>query len=343
MSFSRYLKDLFWAILCFLAIILIMNFILISSTALNKTIDDIIYMNVLIFSIFLAFLIVGYIKWINIYRDFRNALYNKENIDGFLPDGEKLEEVLIRETVNLKNEEKLKAIKELKENLNEINDYVAKWIHEIKIPLSVCELIADEIEEEGLSNIAGELRQELERINFLVSQVLYTSRASSYSENFIIEEVNLNSIVKSVIKNNINSFISKKIELEMHDLDFNVFTDSKWIFYIIEQIINNACKYVDVQGRIEIYAEEDDECTRLFIRDNGMGIPYKDIGRIFDRGFTGDNGRKTSKSTGMGLYICKKIADKLNIKLEVSSQVSQYTEFTIIFYKMADYFNVTKL
>ncbi|WKV07533.2 sensor histidine kinase [Thermoanaerobacterium sp. CMT5567-10] len=320
-----------------------MNLILISSTALNKTIDDIIYMNVLIFSIFFAFLIVGYIKWINTYKDFRNALHNKENIDGFLPNGEKLEEVLIRETVNLKNEEKLKEIKELKENLNEINDYVTKWIHEIKIPLSVCELIADEIEEEGLSNIAGELRQELERINFLVSQVLYTSRASSYSEDFIIEEVNLNSIVKSVIKNNINSFISKKIELEMHDLDFNVFTDSKWIFYIIEQIINNACKYVDVQGRIEIYAEEDDECTRLFIRDNGMGIPYKDIGRIFDRGFTGDNGRKTSKSTGMGLYICKKIADKLNIKLEVSSQVSQYTEFTIIFYKMADYFNVTKL
>ncbi|SNX53707.1 sensor histidine kinase [Thermoanaerobacterium sp. RBIITD] len=343
MSFSRYLKDLFWTILCFLAIILIVNLILISSTALNKTIEDIIYMNVLIFSIFFAFLIVGYIKWINAYKDFRNALHNKENIDGFLPNGEKLEEVLIRETVNLKNEEKLKEIKELKDNLNEINDYVTKWIHEIKIPLSVCELIADEIEEEGLSDIAGELRQELERINFLVSQVLYTSRASSYSEDFIIEEVNLNSIVKSVIKNNVNSFISKKIELEMHDLDFNVFTDSKWIFYIIEQIINNACKYVDVQGRIEIYAKENDECTRLFIRDNGMGIPYKDIGRIFDRGFTGDNGRKTSKSTGMGLYICKKIADKLNIKLEVSSQVSQYTEFTIIFYKMADYFNVTKM
>lgn len=98
-----------------------------------------------------------------------------------------------------------------------------------------------------------------------------------------------------------------------------------------------------MHGKIKIFAREDEESIKLFIKDNGMGISPKDIERIFDKGFTGDNGRKTTKSTGMGLYICKKIANKLNFNIEVSSQVSQYTEFKITFYKIADYFNVTKM
>ncbi|WP_234978644.1 sensor histidine kinase [Anaerosalibacter sp. Marseille-P3206] len=317
--------------------------ILLSSTALNRSISDIIYMNILIFSVSLIFLIIAYIKWRNTYKDIRKALCNKENIDRLLPNGNKLEQALMREIIDFKNEEKTIETSKLKEDLQEIHDYITKWVHEIKIPLSVCELIADKIEEEELYDISGELRQELERINFLTSQVLYTSRVSSYSEDFIIEEINIDGLVKSVIKNNINAFLSKKIEVVIDDLNYNVFTDSKWTFYILDQIINNACKYVDIHGKIEISAEEDDESVILSIKDNGMGIPTKDIERIFDRGFTGDNGRKTTKSTGMGLYIVRKIAIKLNIKIEVSSKVSQYTEFKIIFYKIADYFNVTKM
>lgn len=343
MSFFKYIKDSLWTILYFIGVICTINLILISSTALNKSIGDILYMNILIFSISLLFLILHYIKWKNSYKNFRNALYNKEDIDDFLPNGEKLEQVLIRETIDFKNEEKLRETKELKEDLEEINDYITKWVHEIKIPLSVCELIADKIEEEELYDISEELRGELERINFLTNQVLYTSRASSYSEDFAIEEINLYTLVKSVIKNNMNSFISKKIEVEMDNLDFSVFANSKWTFYVLDQIINNACKYTDMHGKIKIFAREDEESIKLFIKDNGMGIPPKDIERIFDRGFTGDNGRKTTKSTGMGLYICKKIASRLNFNIEVSSQVSQYTEFKITFYKIADYFNVTKM
>lgn len=227
--------------------------------------------------------------------------------------------------------------------MEEINDYITKWVHEIKIPLSVCELIADKLEDEGQYDLSKELIQETERMNFLVNQVLHMSRASSYSQDFIVEEVNLSSLVKNVVKNNMNLFISKKIELEMGNLDFNIFTDKKWAYYVIEQIVNNACKYVDVHGKIKIQGEENDESVILTIWDNGMGIPEKDIDRIFDRGFTGENGRKTTKSTGMGLYICKKVADQLNFNIEVSSEVSKYTEFKIIFYKLSDYLKVTKM
>ncbi|WP_325226645.1 sensor histidine kinase [Schnuerera sp.] len=277
------------------------------------------------------------------YKDFINAIYNKKKIDGFIPKGEKLEQELIRKTVDLKNKEKLRETEQLKENLDELNDYITRWVHEIKIPLSVCELIADKIEEEDMYNISEQLRQELEKMNFLVNQVLYTSKSSSYSEDFIVEEVNIDSLVKNAIKTNTNLFISKKIKLEIEELGFQVFTDRKWASYILEQIINNACKYVSIGGNIKIHAKEYEQNVALLIRDNGIGISKKDINRIFDRGFIGENARKTNKSTGMGLYICRKIANKINIEIKVNSQVSKYTEFKIIFYKLSDYFNVTKM
>ena len=341
MSLFKYLKDSLRTISCFLLIILIINLILITSTDLDKSILDIFYMNMLLFLIFIGFLIIDYIGWKSTYKGIENALNAHEKIDTYLPEGEKLEQLLMRKIIDFKNEEKLEEIKVLKESLEEVNDYTTKWVHEIKVPISVCELIADKMEDEGLYDTSKELRQEIERINFLINQVLYTSRASTYSQDFIVEEVNLGTLVKSIIKNNVNSFLSKKIEVEIGDLDFNIFTDSKWVCYVLEQIINNACKYVDINGEIEISAMENSESVILFIRDNGMGISAKDINRIFDRGFTGDNGRKTRKSTGMGLYICKKVADKLNINIEVSSQVSKFTEFRIIFYKLSDYLNVT--
>ncbi|MBU5438047.1 sensor histidine kinase [Tissierella sp. MSJ-40] len=300
-------------------------------------------MNILVFFISSIFLLIGYVKWIKEYKDLRKALYTDEPIDMLACQGNKLEQELIRQIIDFKKKEKLREVTMLKEDLEEISDYITQWAHEIKIPISVCDLIADKVEEEDLYNISEELRQELERIKFLTNQVLYISRVSSYSEDLIIEEVNLKALVTNVIKNNMNFFINKNIDLKIHDLDFNILTDKKWTSYILEQIINNACKYVNLQGKIEIYAKENEESVRLFIKDNGIGIPQKDIGRIFDRGFTGDNGRKTTKSTGMGLYICNKIASKLNHKIEVFSKQSQYTEFIIVFYNISDYFNVTNM
>src|SRR5690554_5292473 len=122
MRFFKYLKDLFWTIICFLLVTLVINLILITSTNINKSLNDIIYMNLLIFSISLTFLIIGYIRWRNMYKDFINAIYNKKKIDGFIPKGEKLEQELIRKTVDLKNKEKLRETEQLKENLDELND-----------------------------------------------------------------------------------------------------------------------------------------------------------------------------------------------------------------------------
>jgi len=343
MTIFKYLKDRAGAVVFFGLLFIVLDLILISSTDLNKSLLDIFYLNLLLVFISLIFLAIDYIKWKNAYWKLKKAVEKKESIDGLAPDGSKLEQKLLREIIKVKNEEILKETEALKSNLEEINDYITKWVHEIKIPLSVCELMAEKMEYEGRDDLAGELRKETDRINFLVNQVLHMSKAASYPQDYVVEEIDLSSLVKSVIRNNMNAFIAKKIELEIGDLNFNIYTDSKWAYYVIEQIINNACKYVDANGKIAVKASETAESVILSIWDNGMGIPQKDIDRIFDRGFTGENGRKTVKSTGMGLYICKKAADMLNFRIEVSSQVSQYTEFKIIFYKLADYYNVTKM
>lgn len=342
MNFRVYIKSHIWTILYFVLIFIIINLVLISSNALAKSMEDIIYLDVLIAFLSVTFITFRYIKWKMNYKEFYDRLHNGKDIDLVLPKEECFEGKLIKDAIDLKNKENYKETSELKKEIEELNDYITKWVHEIKLPISVCELIADRIEEdiEAASDVPNSLRGELARIRFLVEQVLYAGRAASYSEDLLVNEINIKNVVKDVIKKNSFFFISKRIDLKLDNLDYNVMTDKKWIAYILEQIINNACKYVEENGLIEVYAKEDDKAIRLFIKDNGTGILPKDINRVFDKGFTGDNGRKAQKSTGMGLYFSKKMAAKLNHDIEVTSKVNEYTEFCIVFYKLGDYFKI---
>lgn len=342
MKLKVYLKDHLWAAINLGVIMFIINLILVSSTVLAESIYEIIYMNILVLSVSLAFLLFRYNIWKWNCQEFNDALNKEEDIDLVLPKGDNFQIKLIKAVIELKNKKTYEEINKLKDELNEINDYITKWIHEIKIPISVCELIIDKIEEnsEAYSDVSEELRGELARIKFLIEQVLYVGRASSYSEDLMINEVNLEKAVRDVVKKNSFFFISKKIDLRLDNINFNVMTDKKWISYILEQIINNACKYVDEKGLIQIYAEENEEEVRLHIKDNGIGILPKDINRVFDKGFTGENGRKVAKSTGMGLYFSQNMAQKLNHSIQATSEVDKYTEFTIVFYKLSDYFMI---
>lgn len=342
MKLKVYLKDHLWAAINLGVIMFIINLMLVSSTVLAESIYEIIYMNILVLSVSLAFLLFRYNIWKWNYQEFNDALNKEEDIDLVLPKGDNFQIKLIKAVIELKNKKTYEEINKLKDELNEINDYITKWIHELKIPISVCELIIDKIEEnsEAYSDVSEELRGELARIKFLIEQVLYVGRASSYSEDLMINEVNLEKVVRDVVKKNSFFFISKKIDLRLDNINFNVMTDKKWISYILEQIINNACKYVDEKGLIQIYAEENEEEVKLHIKDNGIGILPKDINRVFDKGFTGENGRKVAKSTGMGLYFSQNMAQKLNHSIQATSEVGKYTEFTIVFYKLSDYFMI---
>lgn len=342
-----YLKNSLLKIVYFTSMFALVNIVLVSSKPINADIYDIAYMDVLIIVVSAIFAFYDYTKWKRNYCEIRKAIDAGRKFDEYISDlDDSFGASLVRDIVKSKNAEIEEEVSKVKENLDEVNDYITKWIHEIKIPISVCELIADKIEdydESGTSNVSEELRIEIERMRFLINQVLYTSRTSSFSEDLQVKEINIGNVVKSVVRQNSIFFIAKDIEVHVDNVDYNVMTDEKWVSYIIDQIINNACKYVDRGGKVYIHCTEDEKSVKLFISDNGHGICQKDIGRIFDKGFTGTSGRKTYKSTGMGLYLSKKAADRLSHELSVKSEEGKYTEFMICFYKLSDYFSVTHI
>ncbi len=341
MNIYKYLKENKYFIYCPIVILIILNLFIYSNTNINKVLIDILYINFLVISIFLIYTFISYKKWNTRYEEFKKLIMESSDIGSLDIKGESTQDEIIRDILILKDRIKYDEIKNLKENIDEINEYISKWIHEIKIPISICNLITDRLEDiEASKNI----RNQMDRINFLVNQVLYSTRANSYSEDLLIQELSLEKLVREGVKKNSYSFITNKIDLELGNLDYNVLTDKKWILYILDQIINNAIKYSREDGKVEVYSDEDEKIINLHIRDNGIGILQEDIERVFNKGYTGTNGReKAYKSTGMGLYFSKKMADKLGHKMKVVSKENEFTEFIISFYKISDYFNITKM
>lgn len=339
MKLLDYIKSSSVSILCQITLLLVINAVLISSTALGKSTNDILYLDVLLAFVLILFWSYDFIRAKSRYGKVIKALEGKNSIDYLLPFDGSFHSRLLRDAVSLKESEKLELVGSYKSSMDELNDYIIKWVHEIKIPISVLELMLEN-SDTAAADSTRKFKSEIERIKFLANQVLFAGRASHYQNDLNISEFKLQKVVREALKINSHFFMSKNLEVITGKLDYNVLSDEKWIIYILEQILNNASKYVKQDGRVEVFAHEDDKTISLHIRDNGIGIPKQDISRIFDKGFTGENGRKTSKSTGMGLYYAKKVAEKLGITLEVSSLEGKFTEFVLVFYKLGDYLNV---
>jgi signal transduction histidine kinase len=152
-------------------------------------------------------------------------------------------------------------------------------------------------------------------------------------KDYIIKEVSLETLVKDVIKKNARALIEGKFNIELNDLAYHVFTDTKWVDFILGQIIANCIKYKKEPAKISIYAREGPNHISLYMEDQGIGILEKDIPKVFDKGFTGQNGRKYLQSTGIGLYLCKKLCDKLGLHISLESTVNEGVTVEIIFPK----------
>lgn len=318
-------------------IISIVDIYLISINTFVNNLDDFVYLNFLMLIISLVFFTLDYKIIKNKYKDLQNSLEENQRIDSYLINGDSFEEELIKSViVNMKNETN-EEIKEYKKSLRELDEYIAKWVHEIKIPIAALNIITDRID-----NIEDsmELKNQIAKMNFLVNSILYSSKSASMFEDIFINKINLEKLIKDSVKNNSFLLIKNNIEVKMSSLDFNVYTDIKCMSYILDQIINNAIKYSKEVGKIEFSAETIENGVILSIKDYGIGINEEDIGRIFDKGFTGSNGRsRLYKSTGMGLYFSKNIINKLGHSIEVYSEKNLYTEFKIYFYNISDYLN----
>lgn len=180
------------------------------------------------------------------------------------------------------------------------------------------------------------IEEELDKIENYIEQALFYARSSTVEKDYYIKKIYLEDIVNEVLKKNKTSLIQEKIILNIHDLDIEVNTDSKWIVFILNQLIQNSCKYKKQEENctIEIYAKQGRENVILYIKDNGIGIKKEEITRVFEKGFTGTNGRLSNKkSTGIGLYLCKKLCNKLGIGIELNSVQGEETKIRLVFPK----------
>ena len=197
-------------------------------------------------------------------------------------------------------------------------DYYTMWVHQIKTPISALKLLIQTSE----SEISSDLSSELFKIEQYVEMVLSYIRLGSNKNDFVLKEYDLDNIIRQAVRKYAPLFIRKKISLDFQPTNYKVLTDEKWLVFVIEQLLSNAIKYTN-KGKISIYPLED---KKLVIEDTGIGISKEDIPRIFDKGFTGYNGRTDKKATGLGLYLCKNILDKLSHKISIESEVGVKTK-----------------
>ena len=238
-------------------------------------------------------------------------------------------QLLVDKLIKEKNELSEKQTK----IITEMKDYYTMWAHQIKTPISALNLMFQVLEvypEEG-SIETKELKQELFKVDFYVDAVLQYLRLEDMSSDFKFDYYNLDSIVKQSVKKYATQFIYRKIKIELGNLDTLVLTDEKWISFVIEQLLSNAIKYTKSDGTVKIYLKEtfNRNDKILVIEDTGIGINEEDLPRIFERGFTGYNGRLDKKSTGIGLYLCKKAINKLSHKISIESRYGVGTKVMI--------------
>ena len=234
-------------------------------------------------------------------------------IAGALPPPDGIEDMDHHEIIRLMGEEYGEYRAETARKYVEMSEYYTIWAHQIKTPIASMRL---HLQNED-SPLARKLNMELRRVEQYVEMVLTFVRLNSESTDYVIREYGLDDIVRQAVKGFAGEFIIRRLKLTYQPLKARVITDEKWLSFVIEQIISNSLKYTP-SGGIAIYMEPE---KRLCIRDTGIGIAPEDLPRIFEKGYTGYNGRSDMRASGIGLYLCKRICDRLGHTISVSSVV----------------------
>lgn len=231
-----------------------------------------------------------------------------------LPEADSGMEYMYQEMLHRLHQTYEEQMEEMQRREVDAEEYNALWAHQIKTPIAAIRLLN---QTEGNNQ---EMMDQVFRIEQYVEMILNYQRLNSTASDWVLEQQPLDGIVRHSIRKYAKQFIRKKLSLDYEGTDINVLTDEKWLCFVMEQILSNALKYTKAGG-IHIYTEG----YRLYICDTGIGIQQSDLPRIFERGYTGYNGRADKKSTGIGLYLCKRICEKLGHGISVESEVGRGT------------------
>jgi signal transduction histidine kinase len=331
LKFSEFLKDKIIAIV--LTIFLVTTVIaFLSVTKIDLFIK--IYIPTAIVVVFVIVLMLEYLHKKRFYNAVKESL---QELDEKYLIAETMESPIFLDGKILKNilvetdKSMIEKVNKYKYAQEEYKEYIELWIHEIKTPISASKLIA----QNNKNEVTKSIDEELDKIEYYVEQALYYARSNTVEKDYCITKCNLKDIVNTVIKKNKTTLINNKIKISIEDIDEIVYTDSKWIIFILNQIITNCIKYAkEENAEIKISAETKKARVILSIKDNGIGIRKGEITKVFEKGFTGSNGRKDGKkSTGIGLYLCRKLCGKLGIGIELNSEENIGTDIKLVFPK----------
>jgi signal transduction histidine kinase len=303
-------------------------------------IKDLIYLNIVALVFLILYLIASFAQNKRFFDALCYAVKNtKEDILTSIPSPITYEQKLYTQLIKNIYEEQTAKLENFYTEKRENIEFITSWVHEVKTPIAVSRLIIENSTDKSKDEILSSLEDELDKIDNYVEQSLYYSRIDTFSRDYLIDEIDIGKVVTEVIKRNAKIFINKKIKIDIQSASLEILTDKKWLYFILNQIVSNSLKYTAINGTIKIYGRTLEKERQLIIEDNGIGIKAEDLDRIFDKGFTGFNGRNNTSSTGMGLYLAQKLARKLGHNITAESSFGHYTKLTLHFPKLMDFYN----
>jgi signal transduction histidine kinase len=270
--------------------------------------------------VLLGFLLYRYQQHVRVIHQMKTEDYDSLSLEG----------EFAKSYIDELKREHIREINRIQKKQHEHYDFIVSWFHEIKTPIAVLRLL------QQTDMDPNSVREEITKIENYVDQALYYAKLDSFNQDYDIQNCDIIQISKNVLKSHSKTFFSKKIRVDMQAEQLQVQSDSKWLQFIVNQLLTNSLKYTEHGGEITISAFDTPKEKQLLIRDSGIGISQKDLPRIFNRGFTGKSGRTYTKSTGMGLYLAQALANKLGHYITCTSEIGVYTQFIIHFPKDDD-------
>ncbi len=326
MKLSIYLRSQKWLMITYALLMIFFAMITVLDPVVPMHITSLVYIEGIAFILFVVYCGFDFYKKKFFYDELRKRSESEEYLN--FPEATNDENELIIQFLKAQQDKHLHRIEQIQTERKEWQEYMTSWFHEIKTPIAVSRMIYE------TGGSLESLEEEMDKIEHFIEQALYFSRLSDFHKDYLIQEHDLERIVKETVKMHSKTFFSKKISIHLELEKFDVLTDKKGILFIFDQIVSNALKYTDNHGSIAITI---DKKTRILaIKDSGIGIVPSDLPRVFEKGFTGKNGRQLHSSTGMGLYLAKKTAEKLGHAITITSEKDKWTEAMIYFPETED-------
>ncbi len=339
MSFLKYCIDKRYFLLFYLSLMTFVTLNLVVSVTSKSDWENLVYIHIggLLWTI--TYLVIGYFYRNKVFNGLIDATNMQTSFSVVLEPQTHQHAIFLSAFHSLEKQQQ-EEIEEIARERSEYQQYILSWVHEVKTPIAAGRVLLENHSNDCDSEMIDQLEMEIDKIDHFIEQALYYSRIDRFSQDYFISEVSLHEVSKSSVKRLSNTLIDKEIGFLLEGEDALVQSDSKWLCFIISQILSNAAKYSHRGGEIKVQVEADNNEKRLIVYDQGIGIKQEELHRVFEKGFTGTNGRIHTKSTGIGMYLADQMAGKLGHMMTIDSVVGAYTKVTIRFPHVSDYYKL---